>query len=72
MPGWGTLVDGFLHAAVERTGYTGWYVLEQDTALTDDANPPPGTGPAADARRSIEFMRSVIGSGRTSQKEAFA
>jgi inosose dehydratase len=58
--------------AVERAGYTGWYVLEQDTALTDDAIPPAGTGPAEDVRRSIEFMRSVIGSGRNTPKEAFA
>jgi inosose dehydratase len=59
--------------AVERAGYTGWYVLEQDTALTDDALPPPGTGPAEDARRSMAFLRSLIGRERSStQKEAIA
>ena len=59
--------------ALEHGGYEGWYVLEQDTTLGDDAVPPAGTGPAANARRSIEFLRSVIGAERTtSQKEALA
>jgi inosose dehydratase len=59
--------------ALEQSGYDGWYVLEQDTTLSDAAVPPPGTGPAADARRSIEFLRSVIGTDRQlRQKEALA
>ena len=35
---------GEVVAALERAGLRGWYVLEQDTALTD-AVPPPGARP---------------------------
>jgi inosose dehydratase len=59
--------------ALERHGYEGWYVLEQDAILTGDATAAAGTRPAADARRSIEFLRSVIGTERSpQQKEALA
>jgi inosose dehydratase len=40
-------------------GYKGWFVLEQDTALT--AEPPPGQGPIADARRSLEYFARITG-----------
>lgn len=43
---------------LESSGYRGWYVLEQDTALTGD-EPPEGTGPVDDVRRCVEFMRSL-------------
>jgi len=43
---------------LEASGYRGWYVLEQDTALTDD-EPPPGEGPVNDVRTCVEFMRSL-------------
>jgi inosose dehydratase len=43
---------------LERGGYGGWYVLEQDCALAS-ADIPPGEGPIEDVRRSIEFIRSV-------------
>lgn len=44
--------------ALERFGYRGWYVLEQDTALssTDVAE---GEGPIEDVRRSIDFLRAL-------------
>jgi inosose dehydratase len=42
---------------LERTGYRGWYVLEQDTVLRTD--PPPGSGPLDDVRASLEFLGSV-------------
>ena len=45
---------------LERSGFEGWYVLEQDTAL--DAEPAPGEGPVADARLSLEFL-AVAGLG---------
>ena len=45
--------------ALEDAGYTGWYVLEQDTAIID-AIPPPGVGPIDDVRRSIEFLQTVV------------
>ena len=44
-------------ASLERAGYRGWYVLEQDTAL--DAEPPAGAGPAADVAASLEFLARV-------------
>lgn len=42
---------------LERSGFQGWYVLEQDVALESD--PPAGTGPIEDARRSIDFLRRL-------------
>jgi inosose dehydratase len=47
-------------AALEAAGYAGWYVLEQDTVVPEDAVPPPGAGPVDDVRRSIEFLETVI------------
>ena len=42
---------------LEAGGYSGWYVLEQDTDL-GAAEPPPGTGPIEAARASLEFLRA--------------
>lgn len=39
-------------------GYTGWYVLEQDTAITG-ALPPEGEGPVLDVARSLEFISTI-------------
>jgi inosose dehydratase len=44
-----------------RRGYEGWYVLEQDTILTDE---PPGEGPVTDVRTSAEYVRSVLSKAR--------
>jgi inosose dehydratase len=44
--------------ALERSGYRGWYVLEQDTAL--DGAPALGAGPVSDVRRSVEFLRKAV------------
>jgi inosose dehydratase len=44
---------------LEGGGYHGWYVLEQDTAITADV-PPEGTGPITDVRTSIEFLRPLL------------
>ena len=38
-------------------GYDGWFVLEQDLVIT--AEPQDGSGPIADARASVEFLRSA-------------
>jgi inosose dehydratase len=38
-------------------GYDGWYVLEQDTILTEE---PCGEGPVADVWTSAEHLRSVL------------
>ncbi|MCP3934959.1 MAG: TIM barrel protein [Actinomycetia bacterium] len=42
---------------LERTGYRGWYVLEQDCALKED--PAPGEGPQADAIASVEYLQDL-------------
>lgn len=39
-------------------GYDGWFVLEQDNVITSEPN--EGVGPYADAKASVEFLRSVI------------
>jgi inosose dehydratase len=39
-------------------GYEGWFVLEQDNALS--AEPAIGAGPFADAKASVEFLRAVL------------
>ena len=37
--------------------YGGWYVLEQDTILTED---PRGEGPVADVRQSADYLRQLL------------
>lgn len=41
-----------------KSGYTGWFVLEQDNVIT--AEPGVNQGPMADAQTSVEFLRAVI------------
>jgi len=41
--------------ALERAGYAGWYVLEQDIAISD-----AGASPADDVRRSVEFLQRAL------------
>ncbi|ADB30780.1 Myo-inosose-2 dehydratase [Kribbella flavida DSM 17836] len=43
-------------ATLESSGYTGWYVLEQDTILQSR---PTDEGPVADVRASITHLRSL-------------
>jgi inosose dehydratase len=43
---------------LERTGYDGWYVIEQDVALTDGL-PAVGEGPIRDVARSVAYLRSI-------------
>lgn len=45
-------------AALETRAYDGWYVLEQDVALTD-GEPPLGEGPVLGVRQSIEYLKSL-------------
>lgn len=45
-------------SALEKSGYDGWYVLEQDTILVDR---PTDDGPLADVRASIEHLRRIAG-----------
>jgi inosose dehydratase len=56
------LGDGDLDIAgivgsLEAAGYPGWYVLEQDSALSDE--PAEGTGPIDDVRRSLDFLAAL-------------
>lgn len=48
VPGWG-----------HQLPYDGWYVLEQDTILTEEA---PGEGLVADVNTSAAYPRRVISS----------
>ncbi len=41
--------------------YGGWYVLEQDTILTEE---PRGEGPVADVRQSAAYLRELLTAGR--------
>ena len=42
-----------------KRGYDGWYVLEQDTILTEE---PRGEGPVADVHTSVEHLRTLLAS----------
>ena len=44
--------------ALERQGYDGLYVLEQDVAITG-AEPPVGDGPVRDVAKSVAYLRSL-------------
>jgi inosose dehydratase len=44
--------------ALRASGYTGWYVLEQDVMLKHGE--PEGEGPVADVRASLEFVEAVL------------
>jgi inosose dehydratase len=41
--------------------YGGWYVLEQDTILTEE---PPGEGPVTDVRHSADYLRALLTAGQ--------
>jgi inosose dehydratase len=43
--------------SLQARGYAGWYVLEQDTILTEE---PRGEGPVADVWASAEHLRSIL------------
>jgi inosose dehydratase len=44
-------------AALDQVRYDGWWVLEQDTILTEE--PPEGAGPIVDVRRSADYLRGL-------------
>ncbi len=44
--------------SLEDTGYDGWYVLEQDTAITGD-EPLPGKGPIEDVQQNVTYLREL-------------
>ncbi|MGH3089267.1 MAG: sugar phosphate isomerase/epimerase family protein, partial [Rubrobacteraceae bacterium] len=50
---------------LEKAGYSGWYVLEQDCVTGTE--PPEGEGPIEDVRKSLEFLMDVVGKGKEKQ-----
>jgi inosose dehydratase len=46
-------------STLQRAGYGGWYVLEQDVVLAGE--PPAGGGPVGDVRASLDFLRALDG-----------
>jgi inosose dehydratase len=45
--------------ALEGAGYQGWYVIEQDTAITDGL-PAEGEGPINQVRTSMQYLTDVV------------
>ena len=45
---------------LRERGYDGWYVLEQDTILTEE---PRDEGPVADVRESAGYLRALLANG---------
>ena len=45
--------------ALESAGYQGWYVIEQDTAITG-AMPDEGAGPITGMKRSVDYLHNVV------------
>lgn len=56
--GEGNVAVGDVIAHLERAGYNGWYVLEQDAALSSDAL-LAGSGPQDGVRRSLAFLDAL-------------
>jgi inosose dehydratase len=55
--GSGDVDFGSIVASLRGRDYQGWYVLEQDTILTEA---PTGVGPAADVHTSVEHLRRLL------------
>jgi inosose dehydratase len=45
--------------ALEAQGYQGWYVIEQDTAITDGM-PAIGEGPLLQVTESMKYLLDVV------------
>lgn len=45
--------------ALESRGYDGWYIIEQDTALTDGL-PAEGEGPITEVVTSLDYLRDSV------------
>jgi len=45
--------------ALEGQGYQGWYVIEQDTAITAGM-PAEGEGPVEDVKTSLDYLTDVV------------
>ena len=46
--------------SLEKSGYSGWYVLEQDVAITGD-EPVAGSGPIEGVRESVDYLKALEG-----------
>jgi inosose dehydratase len=57
--GQGDLALADVVLTLERAGYQGWYVIEQDTAITGSL-PGPGDGPVTGVRESMRYLREVV------------
>ncbi|MEO7980764.1 MAG: TIM barrel protein [Sporichthyaceae bacterium] len=57
--GQGDLALADVVLTLERAGYQGWYVIEQDTAITG-ALPSEGDGPVTGVRDSMRYLRDVV------------
>ncbi len=57
--GQGDLALADVVVTLERAGYEGWYVIEQDTAITTDL-PAEGQGPVTDVKDSMRYLRDVV------------
>ena len=56
---------------LELAGYEGWYVLEQDVAISQE--PSPGEGPVLDVIESLKFLTSLqrkIGTAKISAEKS--
>jgi inosose dehydratase len=52
---------------LDRSNYSGWYVLEQDRMVENE--PPEGEGPVNDLRKSLQFLETTLeGSRNTRQR----
>ena len=56
--GRGDVPVGEAISALEEQGYQGWYILEQDCALTDGV-PAEGEGPIHDVRTSVAYLDAL-------------
>jgi inosose dehydratase len=53
---------------LERAGYRGWYVLEQDTVV--ETEPDEGEGPVVDVRKSLDFVKERLAGARAGERGA--
>jgi inosose dehydratase len=56
--GEGDVDVGGVVGRLESSGYSGWYVLEQDSVV--EAEPPQGEGPVVEVRKSLEYLREKL------------
>lgn len=63
--GQGDLKVDAVVTTLERHGYDGWYVLEQDCAIIGN-EPEPDSGPVRDVETSVEYLKELAASLQTS------